>query len=70
MAFSVAVACSDMVTMVVGGMRADKAAQVSEENWQRLGCADGSRGPRLCDWALITAALLLPSAISGWWWVR
>jgi hypothetical protein len=37
--------------------RADEAAGlVPEDGWQRLGCADGSKGPRLYDWALIGTA--------------
>jgi hypothetical protein len=38
-------------------MRADEAAGlVPRDGWQRLSCADGSKGPRLCDWALIATA--------------
>ena len=52
-----AVACSDVIPMAAGGMRADEpAALVPKDGWQRLSCADGSKGPRLYDWALIGAA--------------
>jgi SRSO17 transposase len=35
-------------------VRADElAALVPGNGWQRLSCADGSKGPRLYDWALI-----------------
>ena len=40
-----------------GGIRADEAAALVPKNgWQRLSCADGSKGPRLYDWALIGTA--------------
>ncbi len=32
------------------------AALVPAAGWQRLSCADGSKGPRLYDWALIATA--------------
>jgi hypothetical protein len=58
----VAVACSDIVPMPTGGMRADEAAValVQKDGWQRLSCADGSKGPRLYDCALIGTAPLYP----------
>jgi hypothetical protein len=44
--------------MTAGGMRADEAlALVPEDGWQRLSCADGSKGPRPYDWALIGTAV-------------
>jgi SRSO17 transposase len=52
-----AVACSDVIPMAARGMRADEAAGlVPAGGWQRLSCADGSKGPRLYDWALIGTA--------------
>jgi SRSO17 transposase len=55
--YVMATACSDIVAMAAGGMRADEAAAlVPKQGWQRLSCADGSKGPRLCDWALIGTA--------------
>ncbi len=52
-----AVACSEMITAPAGAGRADElAALVPEGAWQRLSCADGSKGPRLYDWALIGTA--------------
>jgi SRSO17 transposase len=52
-----AVACSEMITAPAGARRADElAALVPEGAWQRLSCADGSKGPRLYDWALIGTA--------------
>jgi SRSO17 transposase len=55
--YVMAAACSDIVAMAAGGMRADEAAAlVPREGWQRLSCADGSKGPRLYDWALIGTA--------------
>lgn len=56
-AYVMATACSDVVAMAAAGMRADEAAAlVPKEGWQRLSCADGSKGPRLYDWALIGTA--------------
>jgi SRSO17 transposase len=55
--YVMAVACSDVVPIAAGGMRADEAAAlVPKDGWQRLSCADGSKGPRLYDWALIGTA--------------
>jgi SRSO17 transposase len=55
--YVMAVACDDIVPMAAGGMRADEAAAlVPKDGWQRLSCADGSKGPRLYDWALIGTA--------------
>lgn len=51
-----AVPCSEPVTVPAGTRRADElAALVAADAWQRLSCADGSKGPRLYDWALIDA---------------
>jgi SRSO17 transposase len=56
-AYVMATACSDVIPLAAGGMRADEAlALVPQESWQRLSCADGSKGPRLYDWALIATA--------------
>jgi SRSO17 transposase len=55
--YVMAAACSDVIPMAAGGMRADEAAAlVPKDGWQRLSCADGSKGPRLYDWALIGTA--------------
>jgi SRSO17 transposase len=55
--YVMATACSDAIPMAAGGMRADEAAAlVPRDGWQRLSCADGSKGPRLYDWALIGTA--------------
>src|SRR5713101_1376648 len=53
-AYVMAIACSEMITTAAGRSRADElAALVPASGWQRLSCADGSKGPRLYDWALI-----------------
>jgi SRSO17 transposase len=55
--YVMAVPCSEMITTAAGGTRADGlAALVPAGAWQRLSCADGSKGPRLYDWALIGTA--------------
>jgi SRSO17 transposase len=55
--YVMATACSDVIPTAAGGMRADEvAALVPRDGWQRLSCADGSKGPRVYDWALIGAA--------------
>jgi SRSO17 transposase len=52
--YVMAVPCSEPVTVPAGQRRADElAALVPAGAWQRLSCADGSKGPRLYDWALI-----------------
>jgi hypothetical protein len=52
-----AVKCSEMTAVPAGGRRADElAALVPRAGWQRLSCADGPKGPRLYDWALIETA--------------
>jgi SRSO17 transposase len=56
-AYVMAVACSEMITTAAGRLRADMlAALAPAAGWQRLSCADGSKGPRLYDWALIATA--------------
>ncbi len=55
--YVMAVACSEMITTGAGRFRADElTALVPASGWQRLSCADGSKGPRLYDWALIGTA--------------
>lgn len=55
--YVLAVACSEMIATAAGARRADElAALVPAARWQRLSCADGSKGPRLYDWALIGTA--------------
>ena len=55
--YVMAVACSEMIATAAGARRADGlAALVPAAGWQRLSCADGSKGPRLHDWALIDTA--------------
>jgi SRSO17 transposase len=57
LAYVMAVACSDMIDVPAGRFRADAlAALVPAAGWQRLSCADGSKGPRLYDWALVRTA--------------
>jgi len=52
--YVMAVACDEMIATAAGARRADDlAALVPAGAWQRLSCADGSKGPRLYDWALI-----------------
>jgi SRSO17 transposase len=52
--YVLAVACNAMIQTKAGPKRADElAALVPDRAWQRISCADGSKGPRLYDWALI-----------------
>lgn len=52
--YVMAVKCSEVIATAAGGKRADGlAALVPGAGWQRLSCADGSKGPRLYDWALV-----------------
>jgi SRSO17 transposase len=51
------VACNAMIATAAGPLRADElAALVPAAGWQRLSCADGSKGPRLYDWAFLATA--------------
>jgi hypothetical protein len=44
--YVMAVKCSEMITTAAGARRADElAALVPRDEWQRLSCADGSKGP-------------------------
>ena len=55
--YVMAVACSEPVAVPAGSFRAGElAALVPAGAWQRLSCADGSKGPRLYDWALVDTA--------------
>jgi SRSO17 transposase len=55
--YVLAVACDEMIAVAAGRRRADAlAAVVPAGAWQRLSCADGSKGPRVYDWALIQTA--------------
>jgi SRSO17 transposase len=55
--YVMAVACSEMITAPAGPFRADElAVLVPARGWQRRSCADGSKGPRLYDWALFGTA--------------
>src|SRR6202453_5156160 len=55
--YVIAVACNETVSVPAGSFRADAlAALVPAGAWERLSCADGSKGPRLYDWALIETA--------------
>jgi hypothetical protein len=55
--YVLAVACEEMTAVAAGTRRADAlAALVPAGAWQRLSCADGSKGPRVHDGALIETA--------------
>jgi SRSO17 transposase len=55
--YVLAVACDEMIATAAGPRRASRlAALVPAAAWHRLSCADGSKGPRMYDWALIEVA--------------
>jgi SRSO17 transposase len=55
--YVLAVACNAMIETRAGPKRADElAGLVPAGAWERLSCADGSKGPRLYDWALVASA--------------
>lgn len=55
--YVMAVPCSERITTAAGILRADKlAAQVPAGGWQVASCGDGSKGPRLYEWALLATA--------------
>lgn len=52
--YVMAVSCDAMIATAAGKKRADELTSLVPGNgWQRLSCADGSKGPRIYDWALI-----------------
>jgi hypothetical protein len=54
--YVLAVACNAMISTAAGPKRGDElAALVPAGAWQRLSCADGSKRPRLYDWALVAS---------------
>src|SRR6202167_3037527 len=55
--YVLAVACDEMIATAAGPRRADALSGLAPRDaWQRISCADGSKGPRLYDWALIATA--------------
>jgi SRSO17 transposase len=55
--YVMAVPVSEPCATAAGKIRADVlAARVPDHGWQRLSCGDGSKGPRLYDWAFIGLA--------------
>ena len=55
--YVMAVPCSHAQATAAGKLRADAlAARVPARGWQVLSCGDGSKGPRLYDWALIATS--------------
>ena len=46
------------------------AATVPAEGWQRISCGDGSKGPRLYDWAWVGVAGLVTAGWGHWLLVR
>jgi SRSO17 transposase len=55
--YVLAVACDERIAVPAGPRRPDElAVLVPVAGWQRLSCADGSKGPRLYDWALAGTA--------------
>jgi SRSO17 transposase len=55
--YVMAVPCSQLCATAAGKLRADElAGRVPARGWQALSCGDGSKGPRLYDWALIGLA--------------
>jgi SRSO17 transposase len=67
--YVLAVACSHPVHTGAGTHRTDElTALLPKRAWQRLSAGDGSRGPRLYDWAWIS---IEPGRtdVSGCWWL-
>jgi SRSO17 transposase len=53
-AFALCVKCSEKVQVQGEAKRVDRiAAGLSADQWQRLSAAEGSKGPRLFDWACV-----------------
>lgn len=61
--YVLAVACNRMVATAGGKIRVDTLADmVAEDSWEVYAAADGSKGPRLYDWALIDTTDLSETA--------
>ena len=53
-AYALCVKCSELVDMQGEGKRVDRiAAGLGADQWQRLSASNGSKGPRLFDWACV-----------------
>jgi SRSO17 transposase len=53
-AYALEVRCSEKVAVQGASKRVDRiAAELGAEQWQRLSAGDGSKGPRLYDWACV-----------------
>ncbi|MFF5094069.1 IS701 family transposase, partial [Actinosynnema sp. NPDC000082] len=58
---------ASVVTMWLTKERADGLiAAVPDENWQRLSCGDGVRGPKVSDWAVLDIRPLRDSGKGHW----
>ena len=56
-AYALAVACKERVEVQGKRQRVDQVARaLSTSDWQRLSAGDGSKGPRLFDWACVEIA--------------
>lgn len=56
-AYALAVACQEKVEVQGRSQRVDHVAQhLTPDSWQRLSAGDGSKGPRLFDWAQVPIA--------------
>ncbi len=63
-AYALAVACKEKVQVAGTRKRVDQVARtLAPADWQRLSAGDGSKGPRLFDWALVEIA---GAPTAGW----
>jgi len=70
-AYALAVACKEKVEVQGKRQRVDQVARtLAPSDWQRLSAGDGSKGPRLLDWAQVEITTARPQGWKRWLVVR
>src|SRR5436309_1655451 len=70
-AYALAVSCQEQVEVAGQHKRVDQlAAEVAPQAWQRLSAGEGSKGPRLYDWARLEVEGPLPAGWQHWLVIR
>jgi SRSO17 transposase len=70
-AYALAVSCQEQVEVAGKHKRVDHlAAQVAPQAWQRLSAGEGSKGPRLYDWARLEVEGPVPGGWQHWLVIR
>jgi SRSO17 transposase len=70
-AYALAVACKEKVEVQAKRQRVDQVTRtLAPSDWQRLSAGDGSKGPRLFDWAQVEITAARPQGWKRWLVVR